>query len=132
MHGITSIQKVLMEEQLKKLEILNMQIAQENKISYIGLIFINRVIPDALAYYRFLNLPEYIKLLEALHNACYKKIFILDCLSWAMDYDRTDDEAAQKYIHVLISEVHESLTFPVIYVLVLPPEGRLDFILYNI
>ena len=35
-----------------------MQIAQENKISHDGVIFLDRAIPNALAYYRFMNLPE--------------------------------------------------------------------------
>ena len=66
MQGITSIQRVLTEEQLKKLEKikkisiknLRMQIAQENKISHDDVIFLDRAIPNALAYYRFMNLPE--------------------------------------------------------------------------
>ena len=70
--------------------------------------------------------------MEALSNACYKKVFILDCLTLVKDYARTEDEAAQKKIHVLISEVYESLPFPVIQVPVLPPEERVDFILKNI
>ena len=48
------------------------------------------------------------------------------------DYARTEDEAAQKKIHALLSEVYESLPFPVIHVPVLPPEERVDFILKNI
>lgn len=112
--------------------ILNMQIQQEKGLSPDDIVFLDRAIPDALAYYRFLNLPEDEKVLGALHNVCYKKVFILDCLKLVKDYARTEDEAAQKKIHALISEVYESLPFPVIYVPVLPPEERVDFILKNI
>ena len=127
-----TVEEVRKNQKKFQLEILEMQIAQENKISPDDVIFLDRAIPDALAYYRFLNLPEDKKLLEALSNACYKKVFILDCLTLVKDYARTEDEAAQKKIHALISEVYESLPFPVIHVPVLPPEERVDFILKNI
>ena len=79
-----------------QLEILEMQFAQEDKISHEDIVFLDRASPDDLAYYRFLNLPEDKELLEALSNACYKKVFILDCLALVKDYARTEDEATQK------------------------------------
>ena len=115
-----------------QLAILDMQIEQEKSLSPEDVIFLDRAIPDALAYYRFLNLPEDETLLEALRTVSYKKIFILDCLPFVQDYARTEDEAAQKKIHLLIIEVYESLPFPVIHVPVLQPEERVDFILKNL
>ena len=112
--------------------VLNMQIEQENQISPDVLVFLDRAIPDALAYYHFLNLPEDEKLTAALLTVSYKKVFILDCLTLVKDYARTEDEAAQKKIHELLSEVYESLPFPVIHFPVLPPDERVDFILKNI
>ena len=115
-----------------QLAILDMQIEQEKSLSPDDVIFLDRAIPDALAYYRFLNLPEDETLLEALRTVSYKKIFILDCLPFVKDYARTEDEAAQKKIQALLAEVYESLPFPVIYVPVLQPEERVDFILKNL
>ena len=115
-----------------QLAILDMQIEQEKSLSPDDVIFLDRAIPDALAYYRFLNLPEDETLLEALRTVSYKKIFILDCLPFVKDYARTEDEAAQKKIQALLVEVYESLPFPVIYVPVLQPEERVDFILKNL
>ena len=112
--------------------VLDMQIEQENQISPDVLVFLDRAIPDALAYYRFLNLPEEEKLTEALRTVFYKKVFILDCLPLVKDYDRTEDEEAQKKIHALLIEVYESLGFPIIQVPVLKPEERVDFILNNL
>ncbi len=112
--------------------VLNMQIEQENEISPEVLVFLDRAIPDALAYYRFLNLPEDEKLAKALLTVSYKKVFILDCLPLVKDYARNEDNAAQKKIQVLLTEVYESLHFPVIQVPVLPPEERVDFILKNL
>ena len=115
-----------------QLAILDMQIEQEKSLSPDDVIFLDRAIPDALAYYRFLNLPEDETLLEALRTVSYKKIFILDCLPFVKDYARTEDEAAQKKIQALLIEVYESLPFPVIHVPVLQPEERVDFILKNL
>ena len=112
-----------------QLGILDMQIEQEKALSPDDLVFLDRAIPDALAYYHFLNLPEDEKLLEALHTVAYKKVFILDCLPLVQDYTRREDETAQKKIHAMLIEVYEALPFPTIRIPVLQPEERVDFIL---
>lgn len=112
--------------------ILDMQIAQESELSPDETVFLDRALPDALAYYHFLGLPEDQKLLKAVHEASYKKVFILDPLPLVEDSVRTEDEIAQKKIHVLLKQTYESLPFPVTQVPVLPPEERVDFILKNL
>lgn len=112
--------------------VLDMQIAQEQALSPGEIVFLDRAIPDALAYYRFLNLPEDDKLKNALREVSYKKVFILDPLPLEKDYARTEDEAAQKTIHRLLTEVYEPLPTPVMQVPVLSPEERVDFILQNL
>lgn len=115
-----------------QLGVLDMQIEQEASISPEEIVFLDRAIPDALAYYRFLNLEEDEKMLQALQKVYYKKIFILDCLPLVKDYARKEDETAQKQIHQLITEVYNSFPFPVIPVPVYRPEERVDFILNNL
>ena len=127
-----TIDEVRKNQREFQLGVLDMQIEQENQISPDVLVFLDRAIPDALAYYRFLNLAQDEKLKEALRTVSYKKIFILDCLPLVKDYARTEDEAAQKKIHALLVEVYESLGFSIVQVPVLPPEERVDFILKNL
>ena len=112
--------------------VLEMQIAQERELSPTDTVFLDRALPDALAYYRFLGLREDEKLRNALQGASYKKVFILDPLPLTNDYARTEDEVAQKKIHQLLTEVYESFSFPVVHVPVLPPDERVDFILANL
>lgn len=112
--------------------ILDMQILQEASLSPHDLVFLDRALPDALAYCRFLNLPVNKKLEDALKKTSYKKVFILKSLPLVSDYARREDEAAQKKIAELITEVYESLPFPVIHVPVLSPKERADFILKNL
>ncbi len=115
-----------------QLGVLEMQIEQEQQISPEVLVFLDRAIPDALAYYRFLNLVEDERLTEALRTVSYKKVFILDCLPLVKDYARTEDQAAQKKIQALLVGVYESLGCIIVRVPVLLPEERVDFILNNL
>jgi predicted ATPase len=127
-----TIEEIRKNQQEFQLRVLDMQIEQENEIAPNILVFLDRAIPDALAYYRFLNLKEDEKLTEALSLVSYKKIFILDCLPLVNDYARNENGDAQKTIHSILTEVYESLPFPVVHVPVLPLEERVDFILKNL
>lgn len=115
-----------------QLGVLDMQIEQESAIQPKDLVFLDRAIPDAMAYYQFLMLDYDKKLLDAVKNTSYKKIFILDRLPFTKDYARTEDEDDQKKIHQLIIDVYTSLKFPIVSVPVLPPTERVEFILNNI
>ena len=109
-----------------------MQMEQESQISPDILVFLDRAIPDTLAYYQFLNLTVDENLLAIMRTVFYKKIFILDSLPLMKDYARTEDAAAQKKIHALLVTTYKSLGFPVVEVPVLPPNERVDFILKNL
>lgn len=112
--------------------VLMMQIELEKQLNPEEVIFLDRAIPDAHAYYHFLGLPEDPLLAEALRTVGYKKVFILDCLPLVQDYARREDEVAQKKIHEKLIEVYEDLPFPTVRVPVLPSEARVDFILKNL
>jgi predicted ATPase len=126
-----TVEEVRKNKAAFQLGVLEMQVEQEKLLVPDDVVFLDRAIHDALAYYRFLNLPEDEKLLKALSTVSYKKIFILDFLPLVNDYARTEDAVAQKKIHALIMEVYKSLPFPVIRVPVLKPEERVKFILKN-
>ena len=112
-----------------QLGVLDMQIEQEASINPKDLVFLDRAIPDALAYYRFLKLEVDEILKEAMRKVNYKKVFVLDKLPLINDYARLESENDQNQIHNLITEVYESLPFPVVHVPVLPPLKRVNFII---
>lgn len=112
--------------------VLEMQIKQENDLDPKEVVFLDRAIPDALAYYRFQYLPLDKTLTDALLKVSYKKVFILDPLPLVHDYARTEDDTQQLRIQALINEVYHQLPFPVVHVPVLPPEERVDLILKNL
>ncbi len=113
-------------------KILDMQIKQEQSLPQEQVVFLDRAVPDALAYCRFLHIEPDPLLLEALKKSSYKKVFILDPLPLVADYARTEDAAAQKELHALLTDVYESLPAPVVHVPVLPIDERVDFILHNL
>lgn len=127
-----TVEEVRKHQEDFQLKILEMQIEVEKQLSPDDVVFLDRAIPDALAYYRYLNIIIDPKLAEAMRSMAYKKVFILDCLPLVQDYARSEDETAQKKIHSIIIDVYESLPFPVVYVPVLLPHERVDFILKNI
>ncbi len=106
-----------------------MQIEQEASLDPQEIIFLDRALPDAIAYYRFLGLELDMTLLKAVQAASYKRVFLLDLLPLAADYARTEDVAAQKRIHALLYDVYNELRHPVERVPALPAGGRVDYIL---
>lgn len=129
--GIT-VEEIRANKRKFQLGVLDMQIEQEAELSPDETVFLDRAIPDAMAYYQFLKLEYDNLLLKAMEQVYYKNIFILDRLPFVSDYARIEDEQAQINIHQLIISVYESLGFPVIFVPVISPEERVDFILNNI
>lgn len=115
-----------------QLSVLNMQIAEEARLDVHEQVFLDRALPDAMAYYQFLGLEYDDLLMEQCHKYQYHRVFILDRLPLTNDYARLEDEAGQKRIHQLIISVYESLHFPVVHVPVLAPEERVEFILKNV
>lgn len=115
-----------------QLGVLNMQIEQEAILNLNDVVFLDRALPDAMAYYKFLGLEYDDRLVEQCNKYCYNKVFILDRLPLTNDYARLEDEQEQIRIHHLIIEVYKSFPCPIIYVPVLPPEERVDFILENV
>lgn len=112
--------------------VLEMQIKQESDLDPNDVVFLDRAIPDALAYYRFRYLPLDKTITDALLKVSYKKIFILDPLPLVHDYARTENDIQQHRIQDLLNEAYHQLPFPVVHVPVLPPEDRVDLILKNL
>ncbi len=126
-----TVEDVRKNKAVFQLGVLDMQIEQEKLLSSGDVVFLDKAVPEALVYYRFLHLPEDERLLKNLSAVSYKKIFILDFLPLINDYARTEDAVAQKKIHALLTIVYESLPFLVVHVPVLKPGERVEFILKN-
>jgi predicted ATPase len=127
-----TVEEVKKNQKEFQLGVLNMQIEQERSLSPDDIVFLDRAVPDSLAYCLFLNLPPEQKLLDAMRHVRYRKIFIFELLPLVNDYARGEDEAEQERIHQLLRQVYGSLPFPVVNVAIMPPTERVDFILKNL
>lgn len=112
--------------------ILEMQIAEEESLDVHELVFLDRALPDAMAYYQFLGLDYDDRLVEKCNKYCYRHVFILDPLPLTNDYARKESEADQKKLHELITKVYESFPCPIVHVPVLPIIDRVNFILDHV
>lgn len=127
-----SVDEIRSNKRKFQLGVLDMQIEQEASLKHEDMVFLDRAIPDAQAYYQFLKLDYDEKLINALKDVSYKKIFILDRLPFTKDYARTENQEDQKNIHQLIIDVYKNLGFPIVFVPVLPPLERVEFLLNNL
>lgn len=127
-----SVEEIRSNQRQFQHKVLNLQIDLERRLDPQELTFLDRGLPDELAYYKYFNLPPDEKLVEYLKNAKYKKIFIMDLLPLCADYARTEDAEAQKALHQLIIDTYKSRSEPVVMVPVLPPKERVQFILNDL
>jgi predicted ATPase len=127
-----TVDEVRKNQEEFQMGVLGMQIEQEAMLNPMDTVFLDRALPDALAYYYFLDLPVNRKITDALNLYRYKKVFILECLPLVQDYARREDDIAQKKIHELLIKVYSDLHFPIMHVPVLPPEERVDYLLNNL
>ena len=124
-----SIDEIRSNQRQFQHKVLNLQIDLERRLDPQELTFLDRGLPDELAYYQYFNLPPDEKLIEYLDVFAYQKIYIMDLLPLCADYARTEDADAQKALHQLIIETYSKRSTPVVMVPVLPPKERVQFIL---
>jgi len=110
-------------------QVLTMQIEEESKLDPDRIAFLDRALPDAMAYYEFLNIEYDSRLIEQCNKFCYQKIFVLDRLPLINDYARLEDEEEQIRIHNLIIDVYHRFPCPIEFVPVLEPVERTKYIL---
>lgn len=91
-------------------------------------IFLDRGIPDCLAWYRALGLNPNELLRECFHHR-YASVFILDPLPLHQDGLRYKDTALQGFTDEWHVRDYRALGYSITRVSVMPPEGRIDFIL---
>lgn len=127
-----SVDEVRARQRDFQLSVLRMQIETEAALDPDELVFLDRALPDSLAYYRFLDLEPNPLLLDALQRVSYRSVMLLDLLPLHPDYARTEDEVAQRHIHELITEVYRELGMPIVHVPVLPEAERVRFVLRNV
>ena len=93
-------------------------------------LFLDRGIPDCLAYYRIYNVPEDQELHDAVSNAHYSRVFLLDLIeNFSNDTVRVETPEQAKKIHDSIRTAYEELGYEIVEVPVLPIAERVEYVL---
>jgi predicted ATPase len=122
MEGIRS-NKVNLQRSMK-----DMQLEIERGLQANDCIFLDRAIPDYLAWYRFFGVNPNEFLQECfLHR--YASVFLLDRLPLQHDGLRYKDAALQDFTEEWHTRDYSALGYRITRVPVMPPEERLAFIL---
>lgn len=127
-----SVEEIRQSKKEFQLGVLNMQIEEEGTLNVNEQVFLDRALPDAMAYYQFLGLEYDERLIAQCNKYCYHRVFILARLPLMNDYARLEDEQEQIRIHNHIIKVYETFPCPIVHVPVIPAEERVDFILKNL
>lgn len=113
-------------------QILQSKIDNEAGLNPHDIVFLDRGVPDSIAYYKNADLPLDNFLKTAVENASYKKIFIFDRLPLTHSHYRQDAEETAKNEDEIHREVYKNLPFPITNVPVFPINERYQFILDNL
>lgn len=102
----------------------------ESSLPEKAIIFLDRAIPDSIAYFRFAGIdpkePE-----KRSSEIQYRKIFLFERLRIKHDAVRNENDEDSILIDRLIEETYKTLGYEITRVPVLPVAKRTDFILKN-
>lgn len=126
-----TIQEIKKNHKLFQDNVLKVKMQLERKTPRNKVVFLDRGLPDTIAYYRFWKLKVPKQLFYIGKNR-YKKIFLLDVLPYKGDYARIETVKEAKEIHRQIKKIYKELGYHIIRIPVMPVENRGKLILRNI
>lgn len=116
-------------------EVLQVKIDWEAELPRDQVIFLDRGIPDTIAYYRHEGIPIDDSVEIAMARAAYQRVFILDLISeenFVHDGARTETWEGACELDHLLEEAYASLGFDVVRVPVLAVPERADFVIQHL
>jgi predicted ATPase len=112
--------------------IAHMNIEREKTLSRSELVFMERAIPDSLAYFERLgrDVPDFLQ--EAAKYVSYRKVFLLEPLPFESDYARTEKSEDVAALHVALEKAYRGVGADPVLVPATSVEGRITFILNSL
>jgi len=95
-------------------------------------VFIDRGIPDNVAYYRKFGLAFDDMLNNAVEPRLYRKIFLLAMIDFVTDAARYETPEEAQKLHEGIRQAYTELKYEIVEVPVMPVGERADFIVANL
>ena len=125
--GLT-LEAITADEEHFERQILYRKLEAENRLDPSVRVFLDRALPDSIAYYRMGQLnPEEPERLSKRFR--YHRVFILEALPFVKDRVRREDTSRAMRIARLLKECYCALGYSPVSVPVLPVGERVDFIL---
>lgn len=113
-------------------KIFDLKIQYERKLNPKEITFLDRAIPDSIAYYELAKVPRDKYLDKVIKRTYYKKIFLFEKLEFEKDYARTESKKEADRLEKLLEKAYQNLSLPVIKVPKMTVKKRLKFILDNL
>lgn len=128
--------KTLKEIRADELEfqkkILQLKIDFEKTLNPSSVIFLDRGIPDSIAYMKLCGYGRDPILKKASKNCSYKKVFLMELIKYESDYARTESEEEARILDKLLEDAYKELGMEVIRVPKMSVNERIEFILSKI
>lgn len=92
--------------------------------------FLDRGIPDTLAFYKFYGWPPPRALLRAVKSTRYDAVFVLELLPMPLEDNlRVESTGQRRLLHDLLVTTYHACRVPVVPIPLVPTEQRVDMIL---
>ena len=109
-------------------DILNKKIEIECSLKRDAVIFLDRAIPDSIAYYQLTGLDTN-KPIQKSKIFLYKKIFLFDRFEFENDPVRSEDDVKAQRLEMLLGKSYRNLGYDIVRVPHFSIKERADFIL---
>jgi len=127
-----TLKEIRKDERLFQGKILKLKEDFEEKLNPKNLIFMERGIPDSMAYMKMLGAGKNKRLKTALKKCNYRKIFLMELIKYETDYARTESQEEAMILDELIEKSYLDLGIEVVRVPKLSVSKRVKFILDNL
>jgi predicted ATPase len=128
--GLT-LEAIKADELTFERHVLAAKIAAESSLNKINPVFLDRAIPDSIAYFRKAGF-DITEPLASSRLFQYKKIFLFERLLFKKDAVRSEDDATAAELERLLAESYEMLGYSVIRVPVMTVADRTEFVLTHL
>ena len=123
-----TLEQIKADEWAFERHILEAKIKLEAGLARDDLIFLDRAVPDSIAYYTLCGLDP-AEPRQKSRAVRYRKIFLFERLSFLTDPVRSEDERTADHLGFLIEESYQSLGYTLIHVPLASVTERTEFVL---
>lgn len=123
-----TLEQIKADEWAFEHRILMAKVKIEAALARDEIIFLDRAVPDSIAYYKLCGLDP-AEPLQRSQTLCYRKIFLFERLTFLADPVRSEDETTAQRLGHLIEESYQSLGYKLIHVPPASVADRTEFVL---